>query len=109
MVSKMEDLESELLQAKRDKEIEFAEIQRVSKEENGCVSKMMLNEHRIYLVNMDETRKKEVDQLEKLGLEKAQQKKDAFERKNRVNGNSNQQPQSLSSTSYFSHSQGEYA
>ncbi|KAF0761239.1 hypothetical protein AaE_003460, partial [Aphanomyces astaci] len=52
--------ETELLEEKKRKEVEFLEIQKQAKADNGGrVPPMLLQEHRAYLVKMDDDRRKE--------------------------------------------------
>ncbi|RHZ28655.1 hypothetical protein DYB26_012493 [Aphanomyces astaci] len=74
--------ETELLEEKKRKEVEFLEIQKQAKADNGGrVPPMLLQEHRAYLVKMDDDRRKERDDAEVLAGEKENQKQDAFNRK----------------------------
>ncbi|KAF0700134.1 Aste57867_9322 [Aphanomyces stellatus] len=80
--TKLAAREAELLEEKKRKEVEFLEIQKQARVDNGGkVPPMLMQEHRAYLAKMDEDRRKEREDAEAVAGEKENQKQDAFNRK----------------------------
>merc|ERR1712054_434665 len=61
---------SELMQMRKEKEIEFAQEEKLARERDGAPSSKLMTEHRTHLKEMDEMRETERDRMIKLQEEK---------------------------------------
>lgn len=80
VAQKISAREQELLTLYRQKEVEFAAMQREARDE-GSLTPTLVNEHRAFLASMEAERENELVKLTQAARDKETQKRDAFERK----------------------------